>query len=216
MKTGCWNVIHELGHNMQRSSWTPSGSEEVTVNIFTLHVYNLVFNEPPWNNKFLKERLNDDHLKALAKLEFDHSEWRLRPYVGILVFTQLINSFGWDAFKIFFSEYEGLTDSEKIFKNDIDKWNEWIYRFSNIVGLDISPLFYFWGIPFSENLGTNLSDLIPWVPDDNITNTFKDRLELVKKKYSGLMIGNEEHLSTCTKIFYPENFRFTSINQLRN
>jgi hypothetical protein len=31
-KKGCWGMFHELGHNMQRSEWTFSGSGEVTVN----------------------------------------------------------------------------------------------------------------------------------------------------------------------------------------
>jgi hypothetical protein len=34
-----WNLIHELGHNMQRDAWTPRGTEEITVNLFTLHAF---------------------------------------------------------------------------------------------------------------------------------------------------------------------------------
>lgn len=34
-----WNIIHEIAHNMQRSAWTPKGTEEITVNIFTLFAY---------------------------------------------------------------------------------------------------------------------------------------------------------------------------------
>jgi hypothetical protein len=40
-----WNIIHELAHNMQRSAWTPSGSEEITVNIFTLYAYEVIINQ---------------------------------------------------------------------------------------------------------------------------------------------------------------------------
>lgn len=33
---GHWGLFHEIGHNMQRGWWTPSGTGEVTVNIFSL------------------------------------------------------------------------------------------------------------------------------------------------------------------------------------
>ena len=40
-----WNIIHELAHNLQRSVWTPKGTEEITVNIFTLHAYEVKINK---------------------------------------------------------------------------------------------------------------------------------------------------------------------------
>jgi len=33
---GSWGHVHEIGHNMQRSWWGPSGCGEVTNNIFSL------------------------------------------------------------------------------------------------------------------------------------------------------------------------------------
>jgi hypothetical protein len=55
---GHWSLIHELGHNMQRRCWTPNGAEEVTVNIFTLHAFDLVLHEKPWINKIIRAKLN--------------------------------------------------------------------------------------------------------------------------------------------------------------
>ena len=33
-----WILTHELGHNFVRPCWTPRGTEEIIVNLFTLHV----------------------------------------------------------------------------------------------------------------------------------------------------------------------------------
>ena len=44
---GQWGIFHELGHNMQRSWWTPPGTEEVTTNIFSLKATQKVLNKSP-------------------------------------------------------------------------------------------------------------------------------------------------------------------------
>jgi hypothetical protein len=193
---------------MQRDCWTPSGSEEITVNIFTLHAFNLVFKQKPCLNRILKENLDRfdlDNLFESNKGTFTYENWSTNSYVGLLIYTQLIESFGWTAFKTIFREYESLSDREKIFKTDLDKWDQWICRFSNIVGLDISPLFYFWSIPYSSKPGTNLSDLRPWLPDDQITRLFPKRVEYVKQNFSNLLIGTEWTLSTCDRLIYPHS-----------
>lgn len=128
----------------------------------------------------------------------------------------MINSFGWNAFKIIFREYESLPEKEKLLTNDSTKWNEWIIRFSNIVGLDVSPLFYFWNIPFSDKISSNLNDLTPWLPNDEITKLFPDRTNYVRKNYNGLLFGNESLFSSCPNIMYPDDFVFDSIEKLES
>lgn len=210
-----WTLIHELGHNMQRSCWTPVGTEEVTVNIFTLHVFHLVFQQKPSILK-IKEKIDQVKFKNYSDESFKFEEWKKSPFIALLLFIQLVNSFGWNAFKIIFREYESLTDKEKVFTNDLDKWDQWILRLSNVVGLDISPLFYFWNIPFSEKPGTNLTDLTPWLPNDEITKQFPSRVDYVKKNYNGLLLGNEAYYSSCPIVSYPDDFVFDSIEKLES
>lgn len=194
-----WIIIHELGHNMQRTCWTPAGSEEITVDIFTLHAFHLVFKEKISfsENRFLKQKLDEKVLDVLKTRAYTFDDWCSNSSIGIFLYAQLINSFGWNAFKILFREYESLSDKEKIFKSNLDKWDQFICRFSNIVGLDVSPLFYFWCIPFSRRPSTNLSDLTPWLPDDEITRLYPDRVKYVKLIYNNLLLGNESYYSTC-------------------
>ena len=131
----------------------------MTGNIFVLHGFDSVFKEKPWLNRVLEQKLNDNYLEALKKDSYSSKVFFKNPYMGLFLHAQLINSFGWNAYKIIFREYESINDKEKLFKCDLDKWDQWICRFSNIVGLDVSPLFYFWDVPFSEKPGTNLTGL---------------------------------------------------------
>lgn len=113
------------------------------------------------------------------------------------MYAQLFNSFGWNSYKTLFREYESLNEKEKSYKTELDKWDQFICRFSNIVGLDISPLFYFWAIPFSEKVINDLRNLTPWLPDDEVTRLYGDRVKYVKIKYKNLLLGNEMLYSSC-------------------
>ena len=214
VKQNGWNLIHELGHNIIRPYWTPDGAEEVTVNIFTLHAFHLVCKQKPTLDRILNKKLNEIQLKEYSSGGFLFEEWGKNPYIGLLLYVQLINSFGWNAFKIVFREYESLSEKEKMFVSDVVKWDEFIVRFSNVVGLDVSPLFYFWNIPFSDKPSKSLNDLTPWLPNDDVAKLLPDRIEEVKKNYNGLLFGNESLYSSCPKIMYPDDFEFDSIEKL--
>ncbi len=185
---------------MTRPCWTPTGAEEVTVNIFTIHALHLAFNHIP--SLIHPTRLNHSLLNKHASTGFSFNSWSQNPYIGLIIYSQLIHSFGWNAFKIIFREYESLSEKEKLLDSDVTKWDEWITRFSNIVGLDVSPLFYFWSIPFSEKTSANLNDLTPWLPNDEVSKMFGDRVNYVKKNYNGLLFGNESLYSSCPKMLY--------------
>ena len=211
---GAWTLAHELGHNMQRAYWTPLGTQEVTPNIFALHAFHLVFKETPWNNRILRDKI--ERRRVLLGFDFDFNSWREKPFVALVIYAQLVHSFGWNAFKFVFREYESLTEKEKLFASDTDKWDQWIMRFSNVVGLDISPLFFFWNVPFSEKPGLNLKDLTPWLPNDEITKMFPGRADHVKRNYNGLLIGNEALYMNVEAKTYPDDFEFDSIEKLEN
>jgi hypothetical protein len=60
---------------MTRPCWTPNGTEEVTVNIFTLHAMHLVFNQRPLIERIIKQRLNESALANYAANNFSFNEW---------------------------------------------------------------------------------------------------------------------------------------------
>lgn len=157
----------------------------------------MILKEKPWINRYLKHGLDEKMLDVLTSETYCFKDWCSNSRIGLFLYAQLVNSFGWNSYKTLFREYESLNDKERAFKTDLDKWDQFICRFSNIVGLDISPLFYFWAIPFSEKAIANLNNLTPWLPDDEVTRMYADRVKYVRMKYKNLLLGNEMLYSSC-------------------
>jgi hypothetical protein len=203
--TNGWSLLHELGHNMQRAAWTPSGAEELTPNIFALHALDYVFQENKWLEKFTSEIRIE---KLLKEYEFTFAEWSRDPRLGFFIYLQLIGAFGWNAFKTLFREYESQSsgansESSQTLKDDTSRWNYLIVKFSQIVGLNVSPLFTFWSIPFTKELvNESLKNLQAWLPDDKITKFLSQRVEFVQTKYENLLLGNETTYMSCPKVVY--------------
>ena len=229
MLTGCWNVTHELAHTMQRnmtsvvSRWSPDSLSACSMaNLFTLHGFDLVFGESAWTNRHLKNKLDADRSKLLdSKIEQDNDddqqqqqrEWSYdvdvarNSYLSMTMFVQLVHAFGWNLFKILFRECHtnerishcggGSVDNNN---NNNNKWDQLIKRVSSIVGLDVSPLFFFWGVQFSVDLSKRtLNELTPWLPDDEITRSYPGRVARVKRNYKALLYGNESLYTSCPK-----------------
>jgi len=157
----------------------------------------LILKEKPWINRYLKHGLDEKILDVLNLETYCFKDWYSNSKIGLFLYAQLVNSFGWNSYKTLFREYESLSEKEKNFKTDLDKWDQFICRFSNIVGLDISPLFYFWAIPFSEKSIATVSNLTPWLPDDEVTRMYTERVKYVRLEYKNLLLGNEMLYSSC-------------------
>ena len=49
-------------------------------------------------------------------------------------------------------------------KNDDEKRDEWLIRFSREVGRDLGPYFEAWGVPTSEKVRASIAELPEWKP----------------------------------------------------
>ncbi len=166
-KDGSWGHFHELGHNHQVGDWTFDGTGEVTVNLFSMYVYEKVVginkmlghgalsNPQEVKSKLLK------YLSNGAKFE----QWKSDPFLALIMYIQMIDEFGWDAFKRVFAEYKNLPQSERP-KNDDQKRDQWMIRFSKSVGKNLGPFFTKWGVPTSQKAKDEIANMPIWLPDD--------------------------------------------------
>jgi hypothetical protein len=161
---GIWGLFHEMGHNHQSPDWTFDGTGEVTVNLFTLYVYETVCNRPTGQHPALN---GDERAKKLAKYFADGAkfdDWKRDPFLALIMYMQLEEAFGWDAFKNVFAEYGDLPDAERP-KTDDEKRDQWMVRFSRQVGRNLGPFFEVWGVPVSDDARAAIADLPDWMPD---------------------------------------------------
>ncbi|CAF0709194.1 unnamed protein product [Brachionus calyciflorus] len=188
--THCWSIIHEFGHNIQRLCWVPEGTTEALANLFAFHSIETISSKRTWD-KFMNENFDEKIILDFELKNFSREEWLKNEKISLYLYIQLLKAFGWNSFKMLFREYESIANKKEIFKTETDKWDQFIIRFSNIVGLNVTPLFYFWGIAFSDKCNSSLNDLTPWLPNDSITKLLPERVKYCRKNYNFMLYGNE-------------------------
>jgi len=160
-KGGDWGMFHEIGHNHQESDWTFDGTGEVTNNLFTLYIIETVVGRSPgYRVRFTEDQILETFRKhRLARAPFD--KWKSDPFLALTMYIQLQQTFGWEPFKKVFAEYRKLPQNERP-KNDAEKRDQWMVRFSRTVGKNLGPFFVAWGIPVSAGALDSLTDLPVW------------------------------------------------------
>jgi hypothetical protein len=161
---GVWGLWHEMGHNHQSRDWTFSGAGEVTVNLFTLYVFEKACGRPDMGAVRLGREAGEKKIRAYLDGGADFEAWKKDPFLGLVVYWQLQQAFGWDAYKKVFAEYRALAASERP-KTDDQKRDQWLVRFSRAVGKNLGPLMQAWGIPTSEAARAAHRDQPAWMPE---------------------------------------------------
>lgn len=162
---GVWGLFHEMGHNHQSGDWTFGGTGEVTVNLFTIYTLENAcgltsqahgsFTQVARNKKVTR------YLRNKAKFE----DWKRDPFLALDMYIRLQEAFGWQAFKKVFAEYRDLPRSERP-KNDDEKRDQWLVRFSRVAGRNLGPYFEVWGLPTSQAARESIQDLPKWMPKE--------------------------------------------------
>ncbi|HNV69805.1 MAG TPA: M60 family metallopeptidase, partial [Candidatus Ozemobacteraceae bacterium] len=155
---GAWGFWHELGHNHQRPEWTFSGATEVTCNLYSLYVEEKLRGNPPRHHPWLRSTAEKVR-SYLAHPDFEL--WKKDPGLGLVFFVELQSAFGWEAFRKVFASY-AKTPEHELPKTDDLKRDQWLIRFSQAVGRNLTSHFNKWGIPVSPTAIRAVSHLPKW------------------------------------------------------
>ena len=175
-KGDVWGVCHEIGHNHQSGDWTPEGTGEVTVNLFTCFAIETVAGANIRESRFQSGA--GQSRKRVAKWvaggkKFD--EWKKDPFLALEVYLRIKEVYGWAAYKKVFGRYR-----EPGFKrppNDAEKWNTFARELTAATGHDMAAALAAWSIPLSEETLKSCAKNPP--ADDWITKG------LIRKSYVG-------------------------------
>jgi hypothetical protein len=159
---GNWGIFHELGHNHQSGHWTFDGTGEVTCNLFTMYVFDQLCGVPPAKGRVSLEKVAGFYNKHAAGGK-SFERWKKDPFLALAMYVQLQDAFGWDAYKKVFAEYRAAPKDE-LPKNDDEKRDQWMVRFSKTVGKNLGPFFQAWGVPVSESALDEVKKLPAWMP----------------------------------------------------
>ena len=162
-KKGFWGNYHELGHNHQSRDWTFGGTGEVTCNLFTLYAFEKVCGIAPKDHP----RVGGSRGAAMIRKYFvagpNFENWKRQPFTALMMYVQLQKAFGWAAYKKVFAEYKKLSPEERP-KNDDQRRDQWMVRFSRTAGKNLGPFFEAWNVPTSEDARKSITDLPVWMP----------------------------------------------------
>jgi|GEM_PF-226774 len=159
---GGWGFYHELGHNHQSRYWTFDGTVEVTVNLFSLYVYEMIHNnKQPRTNIYGKAR--EDKIKNYIKAGKKFDTWKRDPWLALIMYMQLQEAFGWSTYKKVFAEYH-KTPASQLPKTDAQERDQWMVRFSKAIGKNLGPFFQAWGVPTSQQARNSIATLPKWMP----------------------------------------------------
>ena len=180
---GCWGLFHglydlkkkkafnkfilnifdykEIGHNLQRDEWTFDGSVEVTVNIFSMHAYDAILRKSVNDITWLEDQKTS--LKKYFACEPTYDDWQRECCVAVFLFAQLIKNFGWDSMKQFMKEYEeSISKGTHLPQSNQDKIDQWILRYSKIIGKNVTSHFQMFGLPVSNEIEDELKEFPSW------------------------------------------------------
>ncbi|SIN72143.1 M60 family metallopeptidase [Chitinophaga niabensis] len=162
-----WGFFHEIGHNMQNLDWVFGGTTEVSCNFFSLYMFDRLLGGRDDAHTGISNKETQDMMKKYFGEGADYETWKKNPFLGLIMFRQLQEAFGWETFKKFFRECHTLAAIDKAgtyAKTDVQKRDLWAGLFSRAAGRNVAPFFEKWGIPISDAVKKDLSSLPEWMP----------------------------------------------------
>ncbi len=156
---GNWGLFHEMGHNHQNRAWTFDGTTEVTVNLFSLYLQETICGIKNGDDR----RVGFEPRKA--KIEKFLKDGEKKPFTYLIMYVQMQEAFGWDAFKEVFAEYHSLAQNERP-RTDAQERDQWLVRFSKTVGKNLTLFFEFWQVTTSEEAKNSIAHLPDWMPEE--------------------------------------------------
>lgn len=158
-----WGFFHEIGHNLQNYDWVFDGTTEVSCNFFTLYLFDRLVGGRDSAHTDISNAYTKRAIKEYFARGTDYELWKQEPFLGLILFRQLQEAFGWEAFKAFFRKMQVLALANREY-TDAEKRDMWALHFSKITGFNLVPFFEKWGVPVGDTVKQQLQQLPVWMP----------------------------------------------------
>ncbi|MGN0828001.1 MAG: M60 family metallopeptidase [Kiritimatiellia bacterium] len=144
-----WGIYHELGHNHQNTDWTPEGTAEVTVNLFTCHAIERVagadIRAPQFYTSATAAR---KRVREWVAKGGTFGDWKRDPFLALEVYIRIKEVYGWELYKRVFGRY--LEPGFRRPATNDEKWQVFARELSDAAGADLGAVLAAWSIPLSQ------------------------------------------------------------------
>jgi hypothetical protein len=164
-KNGSWGHFHELGHRHQFNDFDFGGLGEVTVNLYTMYVYDKVLKKGIYNHENIadKETVNKRIMTYLNnKPSFE--KWSNDPFTALCMYVQLIEEFGWNPIKAVHAKYRSIPKEQYAQRSEQDKIDLWFTSICAATYSNLTQFFETWKIPVSYWAKQQAVAYKPWGP----------------------------------------------------
>lgn len=158
-----WGFFHEIGHNMQNLNWVFGGTTEVSNNFFSIYMFDRLMGGRDDSHSGVSSENTQKMMKKYFIEGSGYEKWKSDPFLGLIMFRQMQEGFGWESFKLFFKEYQKIGASIGGL-NDQKKRDLWVKTYSDVVKRNLAPFWETWGIPISDEIEKELSKYPLWKP----------------------------------------------------
>ena len=144
-----WGVFHEIGHMHQNRDWTPEGTGEVTVNLFTMYALETVAGANMRSSRYpCSAQQSKRRVAGWVKRGRRFEDWKNDYFLALEMYLRLKEAYGWDAFKKTFARY--LEPGFRHPGSNAEKWNVFARLFSETVNADMAAALTAWSIPLDD------------------------------------------------------------------
>ncbi|WP_129718089.1 M60 family metallopeptidase [Pedobacter sp. SYP-B3415] len=165
-KKGSWGAFHEIGHRHQFTAIDFPALTEVTVNLYTMYVYDKVLGKGLYNHGSIQnKKAAIEQIKRYLNNKPDFAIWCNEPFIALSMYVQIIEAFGWKAIFDMHRSYRNLPASS-LPRSEQEKIDLWFVTISTATASDLGRFFETWKIPVSEQARRRVSHLKPWFPTE--------------------------------------------------
>lgn len=163
---GSWGLFHELGHRHQ--FWGIDFGEvgEVTVNLFTMHVYDKVLHKGIYNHEDIADKETvlkkiNNHLHNKPSFE----KWGQDPFLALCMYIELIRQFGWQCIDDTYTKYRAMPPQQYP-QSQEDKRDLWFLTICDVTKTNLTQFFDIWKVPVSDQVKGKVMAYPSWLPDE--------------------------------------------------
>lgn len=163
INAGAWGFAHELGHNHQWSGWFIPGTVDSSNNLFTVYTSEQVLGIPrALAHSATKPTARAQRLQSYRAGGKAFANWANDPWVGLEMYLQLQESFGWAPYPAVFGAIQALSVPQTP-TTDQGRIDLFTLTMAQEVNKDLGPFFKLgWGIPVSQSVLNTMSALPAW------------------------------------------------------
>jgi hypothetical protein len=165
-KNGSWGHFHELGHRHQFRGIDFNGLMEVSVNLYTMYVFDKLLHKGLYNHPQIESR-QAVASKVTAYLADSPSfeKWKSDPFLALSMYVQLIHAFGWAPIEQVYQQYRQLPKSQYP-ATETAKRDYWFAAISTATRRNLAPFFAQWKVPVGEEAAKAVAAYPTWLPPE--------------------------------------------------